>query len=130
MAVQYDQSSPIYLQLAEKIRRRILRHELDPGDKMPSVRDMAVQSNVNPNTVQRTYSELERMGIVESRRGQGTFITENEERLEQLRDEMRQSQIASFVEGMNEMGFTSKEILSGLTHYLEQHEEASTHDTT
>ncbi|SDW70212.1 GntR family transcriptional regulator [Marininema mesophilum] len=118
MAVQYESTSPIYLQLAEKIRRQILRHELTPGEKLPSVRDMAVQSSVNPNTVQRTYSELERMGIVESRRGQGTFITENEERLETLRDEMRETQIASFVQGMKEMGFASEEILSGLTTYL------------
>ncbi|MFC4076948.1 GntR family transcriptional regulator [Salinithrix halophila] len=123
MVVQYQTSSPIYLQLAERIQRRILRRELKPGDKMPSVREMAVQSNVNPNTVQRTYSELERMGIVETRRGQGTFITENEEQLDRLRHEMRNEQIRSFVRGMEEMGFSPREILSGLKNYLEEQSE-------
>lgn len=115
-------SSPIYIQLADRIKRRILRREMKPGEKLPSVREMAVECGVNPNTVQRTYSELERMGIVETRRGQGTFITEDADRLEELRKELRQRQIESFVQSMEEMGFGPREILSGLEAYLKEAE--------
>ncbi|SMO61564.1 GntR family transcriptional regulator [Melghirimyces algeriensis] len=123
MKDDFQTSSPIYLQLADRIQRRILRQELTPGEKLPSVREMAVASNVNPNTVQRTYSELERMGIVETRRGQGTFITQDESRLEQLREDLRQQQIRTFVQAMGEMGFSPQEILSGLKEYLIEQEE-------
>ncbi|OYD08945.1 GntR family transcriptional regulator [Paludifilum halophilum] len=120
MSDEFHPSSPIYLQLAERINRQILRRELRPGDKLPSVREMAIQSHVNPNTVNRTYSELERMGIVESRRGQGTFITEDEKRLSQLREDLRNRQIEFFVRAMGEMGFNPEEIVSGLQDYLKQ----------
>ena len=76
MSEEFDPSKPIYLQLSERINNQIVRKELSAGEKLPSVREMAIRSGVNPNTVQRTYSELERMGIVETKRGQGTFVTE------------------------------------------------------
>ncbi len=114
----FDADSPIYLQLAERVNRKILRGELQPGEKLPSVREMALQSGVNPNTVQRTYSELERMGVVEVRRGQGTFITNKKERLDRLREEMRHEKIADFVRAMEAMGFSPEEILLGLEEYL------------
>lgn len=120
MKDDFKTSSPIYLQLADRIQRRILRRELAPGEKLPSVREMAVQSNVNPNTVQRTYRELERMGIVETRRGQGTFITEDGSRLEKVREDLRQQQIEAFVQAMGEIGFSPREILSGLEEYLHE----------
>jgi len=121
MKPNFQHSSPIYLQLSDRIQRQILRGELKPGEKLPSVREMAMFSQVNPNTVQRTYSELERMGIVETRRGQGTFITEDAARLNALRYDLRQKQIATFVEAMEEMGFHSQEILTGLETYLNKH---------
>ncbi|MDR6225300.1 GntR family transcriptional regulator [Desmospora profundinema] len=117
---EYNASLPIYLQLVERIQRQILRRERNPGDKLPSVREMAVESQVNPNTVQRTYSELERVGIVETRRGQGTFITEDKEKLENLRNELRNRQIGQFVEAMQEMGFSPREMVDGLLHYLNE----------
>ena len=80
---------------------------------------MAIQSGVNPNTVQRTYRELERMGIVETRRGQGTFVTENETALQHLRETLKEKYISSFVRDMKEMGYTNREILSGLNDYFE-----------
>ncbi|MGF7086193.1 DNA-binding transcriptional regulator YhcF (GntR family) [Kroppenstedtia sanguinis] len=125
MKDDFKTSSPIYLQLADRIQRRILRRELTPGEKLPSVREMALESNVNPNTVQRTYSELERMGIVETRRGQGTFITEDDSRLEQVREDLRRQQIEVFVQGMGELGFSPQEILTGLEKYLSERESGS-----
>lgn len=114
----FNASKPIYLQLGDRINRLIVSGELRAGEKLPSVRDMAVEYSVNPNTIQRTYSELEREGIVETRRGQGTFVTEQEERLVQLRDHLKQEQILSFVQVMQEMGYSAKEIVIGLQEHL------------
>ncbi len=114
----FQSTQPIYSQLADRINRKILRGELKPGDKLPSVRDLALQVNVNPNTVQRTYRELEGMEIVESKRGQGTFVTENQEILNTMRERLKQDEISQFVKGMHEMGYTDEEIEAGLQHFL------------
>lgn len=119
MVEEFNASNPIYLQLADRIYRKIIRKELKAGEKLPSVRDMALNSGVNPNTVQRTYGELERMGIVETRRGQGTFVTENEDALVKLRENLKSEQILKFIQNMESMGYTSVEMISGLSEYLE-----------
>src|SRR5437016_268779 len=100
----FHSSKAIYLQVADRIKRLIVSQELKAGQKLQSVREMALTYNVNPNTIQRTYSELEREGILETRRGQGTFVTEQEDRLAQLRVYMIDEQILSFVQVMQEMG--------------------------
>lgn len=114
----FDATQPIYWQLAQRIRRQIVRGDLKPGEKLPSVREMAFESGVNPNTVQRTYSELERMEIVETRRGQGTFVTERTQILDQLRAQLKEEQIGRFVKDMEEMGYSSEEMIKGLRDYL------------
>lgn len=114
----FHSAQPIYYQLAERIHRQILRGELKPGDKLPSVREMGIQSNVNPNTVQRTYRELEGMKIVYTKRGQGTFVTEDQDILNQMRERLKQKEISQFVHGMHEMGYTDEEIESGLKAFL------------
>ncbi|WP_276915271.1 GntR family transcriptional regulator [Aneurinibacillus aneurinilyticus] len=116
----FNASQPIYQQLVARLCRQIVRGELKPGEKLPSVREMAVQAGVNPNTVQRVYSEMERMGIVEARRGQGSFVTENTEELERLRVQLKVECIGEFVKDMKEMGFSSAEIIEGIKKYLKQ----------
>jgi GntR family transcriptional regulator len=120
MTEEYTASKPIYLQIADRIIREIVRKELSPGDKLPSVREMAVQSGVNPNTIQRTYSELERMDIVETRRGQGTFVTEKEEVLSVLNEKVQEEVIELFIKNMREMGLTKEQMIKGLERYLAQ----------
>ena len=120
MTDTFDPSIPIYLQLAERIERQILRGELKPGDKLPSVRDMAIESGVNPNTVQRTYREMEAMLIVETKRGQGTFVTENEAILQTMRNTLKTNEISRFVNGMKAMGYSNIEIISGLEAFLSE----------
>ncbi|CAH1226401.1 hypothetical protein PAECIP111891_05948 [Paenibacillus allorhizoplanae] len=115
---EFHSSKSIYLQVADRIKRQIVSQELQAGQKLQSVREMAVTYNVNPNTIQRTYSELEREGVLETRRGQGTFVTEQEELLTQLRSSMIEEQIASFVLVMREMGYRSEEIVTGLQDHL------------
>ncbi|MBW3111906.1 MULTISPECIES: GntR family transcriptional regulator [Bacillaceae] len=120
MTEEYTASKPIYIQIADRIIREIVRNELSPGDKLPSVREMAVQSGVNPNTIQRTYSELERMDIVETRRGQGTFVTEREEVLTVLNEKVQREVIESFIRNMKELGLTKEQMIQGVEKYLGQ----------
>jgi GntR family transcriptional regulator len=114
VAEEFDTTKPIYIQIMEKINKKIVRNEWKAGDKLPSVREMAVQTGVNPNTIQRTYSELERMGIVETRRGQGTFVTENVEVIERLREQLKRDIVADFIRNMTEFGFTMNDIIASL----------------
>lgn len=114
----FHSSQPIYRQLAEMINKEILSGQLKPGDKLPSVREMGLKVNVNPNTVQRTYRELEGLGIVETRRGQGTFVTENEVVLHELRERLKEEEISSFVKEMHALGYSKDEIERGLKTYL------------
>lgn len=118
MTESFQSSQPIYSQLADKINKQILRGELKPGEKLLSVREMGIQVGVNPNTVQRTYRELEGMKIVETRRGQGTFVTENEMILQEMRERLKQEEISQFVKGMHAMGYSNEEIEAGLTTFL------------
>lgn len=122
MAKEFETSKPIYLQIADHIFQKIIREELKPGDKLASVREMAVQMGVNPNTIQRTYSEMERIGVVETRRGQGTFIVENAEIITELKQTIQLEVISSFVKKMKDLGFSKEEMIASLKSYLERGE--------
>ncbi len=124
MTEEFSASKPIYMQIADRIIRKIVRRENWPGDKLPSVREMAVESGVNPNTIQRTYSELERMGIVETRRGQGTFITENKEILSSISGDLQREVIELFVNQMKELGLTEDEMIFSIQQYFKAEREA------
>lgn len=114
MAGDFTSSQPIYLQLVQRLCRQIVRGELSPREKLPSIRDLAIQVGVNPNTVQRVYTELERITVAETRRGQGTFVTSDESRLRRLREELMINHVTAFLSDMREMGFTLEEVLQGL----------------
>jgi GntR family transcriptional regulator len=117
---EFQASKPIYMQIVDKISHQIVRGEIKPGEKLPSVREMAIQTGVNPNTIQRTYSELERMAIVETRRGQGTFVTEANDIIIDLRDRLQKDMIEAFVNNMRELGFSEEEMMRGLKKYVEK----------
>ncbi|MCQ6273570.1 GntR family transcriptional regulator [Bacillus sp. V3B] len=120
MGKEFQASKPIYMQIADKIKQQIVRNELKPGDKLPSVREMAVQTGVNPNTIQRTYTELERMAIVETKRGQGTFVVESETVIQELKFQLQIDMISTFVNNMRELGFSEKEMVASLIRYFEE----------
>ncbi|MBM7621488.1 GntR family transcriptional regulator [Bacillus tianshenii] len=122
MSNKYDADKPIYLQIIDRISREIVRGDIKPGDKLPSVREMAIQSGVNPNTIQRTYSELERMEVVETKRGQGTFVTENLGMVVQLKKSMQASVVENFVKSMREIGVVEKEIINSVEEFLSKGE--------
>ncbi|MCP1458272.1 DNA-binding transcriptional regulator YhcF (GntR family) [Bacillus amyloliquefaciens] len=120
MENEFQSSKPIYLQIADRVYYRLIRSELSPGDKLPSVREMAVQMKVNPNTIQRTYSEMERLGIVETRRGQGTFIAERSDLKAELKDRLTKDVFKRFIQEMAELGLSPEEMIDGIKQYAEE----------
>lgn len=106
-----DSDRPIYLQLMERIQDDIISGTYKPGDKLPSVRELAMEASVNPNTMQKALSELERIGLVHSRRTSGRFITEDETMIKQLKTETATEHIREFLKSMEYLGFTRPEIL-------------------
>ncbi|CRK84562.1 GntR family transcriptional regulator [Neobacillus massiliamazoniensis] len=123
MTKDFQTSKPIYIQIADHLSSQIVRGEMRAGEKLPSVREMAINSGVNPNTIQRTYSEMERMGIVETKRGQGTFVTENEQVLKELKICLQTDIIDAFVQNMKELGFSQEEMVEGLEQYFRRDQE-------
>ena len=107
-----DNDRPIYLQLMERIQRSIISGEYRPGDRLPSVRDLAVEAAVNPNTMQKALSELERSGLVYSLRTSGRDITEDVDLLEKLKEDQAYSHIKEFMEKMRQLGFSDEVTLS------------------
>src|SRR5690625_7451663 len=114
MITDFDAIKLIYQQLMNRIISRIVRGDIKAGDKLPSVREYAIEVGVNVNTIQRVYRELEYLEIVATRRGQGTFVTENEQLLYQLREDRKQKIIKQFVEEMKNMGYSLNDMIEGI----------------
>lgn len=106
-----DNDRPIYLQLMERIQHDIISGVYQPGDKLPSVRDLAVDAAVNPNTMQKALSELERYGLVYSQRTSGRFITDDASMICGMRKELAQEHITLFFKQMRQLGFSDEETL-------------------
>ncbi len=103
---------PIYVQLMETITAAIASGTLAAGSRLPSVREMAAQAGVNPNTMQRALAELEREGLLYSQRTAGRFVTDQSDRITQKRKELAMQQIRIFLSSMKEMGYTSEQTLN------------------
>lgn len=112
MAWNLSSDRPIFLQIVERIQMDIISGKYRPGDKLPSVRDLAGEASVNPNTMQKAFSELERNGLVYSQRTSGRFITEDITMIDELKASLAREKIAEFLEHMQKLGFTNEEILS------------------
>lgn len=111
MTQDFTRDKPIYSQLVDKICGDILKGNLQPGDKMQSVREYSLEVGVNVNTVQRVYKELEMMGLTDTKRGQGTFITTDEGRIQRLREDMKVELVTQFVQSIAAFGFSKEEII-------------------
>ena len=98
MAWELDSDRPIFIQIVERIQMEIISGKYSPGDKLPSVRDLAAVAAVNPNTMQKALTELERTGLVYSQRTSGRFITEDAKMIEELKNNLAQEQIKEFLE--------------------------------
>lgn len=112
MAWNLNSDRPIFLQIIERIQMDIISGTYQPGDKLPSVRDLASEAAVNPNTMQKAFSELERTGLVYSQRTSGRFITEDVTMINELKSSIARDKITEFLESMQRLGFQNEEILS------------------
>lgn len=117
-----DSSRPIYLQIIERVQMDIITGRYQPGDKLPSVRDLAQEAAVNPNTMQKALSELERSGLIYSQRTSGRFITEDKELIHQMKKELAAAEVSAFVAHMKQLGITPKEIRQLLAETIEEEE--------
>lgn len=111
---------PIYTQLIEQIELKIFSGEYPPGTKLPSVRDIAQEASVNPNTMQRALAKLEEDGLVITHRTSGRSITEDIDMIKFAKNQLAKQQIAEFLEKMQLMGFEKKETLALITNMLEE----------
>ena len=110
-----DSDRPIFLQIIEKIQLDIVSGVYQPGDKLPSVRELAQEASVNPNTMQKALSELERTGLVYSQRTSGRFITEDTHMIMRLKSELAREITREFLEHMRKLGYQSEETIKIIT---------------
>jgi len=116
---KFDESRPIYLQVIEAIKKAIIRGELKPGDKIPSVRELAQELRINPNTVQKAYQELEREGITFTRRGQGNFVTEDQDKITSLKQEILEKIVRDFINELDSVNLNLEDIMDKIKEYME-----------
>ena len=112
MEWNFRSDQPIYAQLISGIKLGIVSGALSPGERLPSVRDLAMEAGVNPNTMQRALQELEREGMVFSQRTAGRFVTEDVNLIESAKRSFADEHIRVFLEGMGRLGYSREEILS------------------
>lgn len=111
---------PIYSQLIEQIKLAIVSGVYSPGERLQSVRDMATEAGVNPNTMQRALQELEREGMVYSQRTAGRFVTEDLMLINSAKKALAKSQIRDFIESMTKLGYHREEIVSLLDESMKE----------
>lgn len=111
MTWSFKEDRPIYSQLVELIKLGIISGKWQPGAKLPSVRDLAEEAGVNPNTMQRALADLEKDGLVYSKRTSGRFITEDNNMIDSVRSAVAAENINNFIESMKKLGFTPEQTL-------------------
>lgn len=110
MAWILDDSCPIYLQIEGLIKTKIISGVYQPGQKLPSVRDLAAEAAVNPNTMQKALTELERSGLVYTQRTSGRFITEDTAKMTELKEQIAREQLQLFLKNMEQLGLSRDDI--------------------
>lgn len=112
MAWNLNSDRPIFIQIVERIEMDIISGKYKPRDKLPSVRDLAAEAAVNPNTMQKAFTELERTGLVFSQRTTGRFITEDTSMIDELKSTLAKDKITELLSFMQQLGFQENEILA------------------
>jgi len=120
--MDFNSEQPIYQQIMDLIKARIISGELEAGQKIEAVREMALNLKTNPNTVQRALGELEREGILFSKRGLGRFVSENKEKILEVKNLQIKQVILQFLQRMEEYGFSSEETVSYLNKVIKERE--------
>lgn len=110
----FDNDRPIYIQLVEKLRLEIISNKLKPGERIPSVRELALTTRVNPNTMQKALAELENEGLIYTERTNGKFVTTNKELIEKIKKELAEEKVNNYLQDMKNIGISYKEAVEYL----------------
>lgn len=119
MEWEFSDDIPIYLQIMNQIKARIATGALKPGDKITSVRELAMEAGVNPNTMQKALSELEREGVLYSKRTSGRFVAESEDSTEGLQEQMARAQMENYLTAMQQLGYDGQKAIEELQKYYD-----------
>ena len=111
MEWEFNDDLPIYQQIMDIIKQQIAVGELKPGQKMPPVRELALQAGVNPNTMQKALSELEREGLLYSQRTAGRFVAEQEDIKRGVQEKLMEKYVVEFLEKMKGLGYTTEQTI-------------------
>ena len=109
--MNFNNNLPIYIQIMDYLKKQIIINELKEGEKLPSVRELSTKMKVNPNTIQRSYQELERENLVFTQRGMGTFVTEDKNTIKKLKKNMASNVINNFVKDMKSLGYSLEDMI-------------------
>ena len=112
MKWQIENNRPVYIQLVEQLRMKIISGEIELDSKLDSVRSLAADAMVNPNTMQKALAELEREGFVYSKRTSGRFVTDNKELIEKERKNLVKDNVKKTLDTLINLGYTNEEILN------------------
>ena len=129
MSWEFQDHLPIYAQLMDTLKRRMITGRYLPGEKLPSVRELAAEAGINPNTVQRAFSELEREGLIYTQRATGKYVTENADEIKSARQALAKTQIAEFLSNMQSLGYSVGDVIVLLQSFNESEEESSHADS-
>ena len=110
----FDNERPIYVQLVEKLRIEIVSGKLKKGERIPSVRELALTTKVNPNTMQKALAELENEGLIYTERTNGKFVTDNRELIEKIKRKLAEEKVNNYIKDMKNIGITYEQSLQYL----------------
>ena len=110
----FDNERPIYIQLVEMLRKEIVSGKLKAGERLPSVRELALTARVNPNTMQKALVELENEGLVYTERTNGKFVTQDNELIEKIKKELAKEKVNNYLNDMKNIGITYEESITYL----------------
>ena len=116
----FNNDIPIYLQIMDHIRKEIASGNLSPGQKLPSVREMALDAGVNPNTMQKALSELERDGFLQSNRTEGRYVSTELTKTDLLKENLVKELCEAFIQNMNKIGIKSEDAIKELVNYVKK----------
>ncbi len=120
MSWSFSNDKPIFQQLKDIIVLKIIKGEYPPGAKLEGVRELAVNAGVNPNTMQRALSDVEETGIIYTMRGDGRYVTDDKEKINEVRSAYVAEKIDGFLNSVGELGLDKEEILDAIQFEIEK----------
>ena len=120
MEWQIDNNKPVYIQLVEQLKMKIISGEIELDSKLDSVRNLASEAMVNPNTMQKALAELERQGFVYSKRTSGRFVTDDKALIDRERKNLVKESVKSSLETLINLGYTDEEIMRLIEEILKE----------